>query len=1495
MPGRVDELGCSSRTCTCAANKYADDNKCKDCPENKVRTGSVVPGDEDKDDVCLEICLSGKYWDGSACQACPANSDGDGGAETSCTCDDNYRAVVSDGTWTCEECSGRQGSQIPQSNGESDECVASKACTTRQYFDGEAKACQTCPDGSTSEGGTAEFCTCGENMYAVKNRGTWKCVKCTGGRTKDANSQVPGSGSGEMESDVCSAASSCEEDHFLSGGKCEKCPANSVSSGGTATDCTCKVDFYAAYSNSKGGTYTCNKCEGKSGSAIPRSDKSSDTCDNVETGKSCKADTMVPTNGFGVIDCPATVEHGVSCAVECYPGYAVGSPSVSTCDDGKVTLATCEAAVCAANEYVLYGECTPCPAGSINDAGDEASGDNTNCACPVDTYRVALGDDWLCIPCADGLKRAAGDIVPYDPMQPDANTQCGADVTCYAGCSACTGLGKTECIECSAGYTLYGTECVSDYPAAMSQAVLDEYVVIGNAPRDTLMVDEKDMIVESMREVTGRSPELLYYSGKAAPGVADPIPPAYVEGGNGKSDDGKGNGKSNNGKSRRRLLAHGEGEGRRRLLAHGNKHTLVVVARFTVPAEQLEEASIDVGVAFGTGELLRNLRTKLGGDFGEMTLRSTASRRGACETQTGGMCTAGTAIVFEARESDQLVEDSKNPCKNNNGGCSKLVRCKADPSMSTGVMCGECPTGYTSSDYGITCADVDECAVNNGGCDARVECINTVGGYKCGNCPDGFKTAKSGKCEDIDECKKANGGCDKLTECINSAGGFSCGPCPPGYKGSGDTKCVKASGCSVKNGGCDKLTTCTDDGAGGSDCGECPDGYVGDGESGCVDLDACAEDPCYPGVFCKDLKPPAGADGFKCGKCPPGSTGDGIGPSGCSFNPCFIKNGGCDAQVTCTNDNGVAVCGDCPPGTEKEGGAADGKCINIDSCESSPCYDGPLGKVLCTDLAPPKDGFKCGKCPKGSNGDGVSCAEENLCVTKNPCDPLTTCSDNGKTCSACPAGYKGSGKSGCKPISSCAKNNGGCDPSTQCSDDGAGGSSCGACPTHTNGYFPWVAGSTGTTGCVDFDACADNPCFPGVECADTPAVDANKPSVVTDDGLGKNFTCVKCPDGYMFNDTNPGVGEYGCVMCTMGVNIAATTVVNGEVLRGSDTRVIAGRELMNSACSNDAGYTFGWSAARSDGTPVELDPKTTFSNTPQLFLPKRSLPPGVSYTLKFTGYVTANPLVSSTAEFSFLVSEADLEAIIQGGNSIVSEGVAVDLDGSGSIDPDADPDYEWEYYWLCEDKTAVDAGASDTSCYLEDGSLAGAPQDVAGEDRGAQAQGRPGSEREDVRVYPRGEEGREARGDDDDGVRHRRGGGRDWTAPGGVHRAVPEEQGQRRRAGEDQGHGDLCRRRVNAQDEVVGDSSVRRPAGRRPERRPRRRRVHVLRLSHHRESRALARRPRDWVPLQVPARRRGRQRRGGGVHRARGEHAPVGRNPPLRARLGHGAHGHVHD
>ena len=65
---------------------------------------------------------------------------------------------------------------------------------------------------------------------------------------------------------------------------------------------------------------------------------------------------------------------------------------------------------------------------------------------------------------------------------------------------------------------------------------------------------------------------------------------------------------------------------------------------------------------------------------------------------------------------------------------------------------------------------------------------------------------------------------------------------------------------------------------------ECQNGYTG---TFCeADLDACEENfqPCYPGIQCIDLQPPADASGFDCGPCPDGLTGDGIQ---CTGNGCF--------------------------------------------------------------------------------------------------------------------------------------------------------------------------------------------------------------------------------------------------------------------------------------------------------------------------------------------------------------------------------------------------------------------------------------------------------------------------------------------------------------------------------------------------------------------------------------------------------------------------------
>ena len=46
--------------------------------------------------------------------------------------------------------------------------------------------------------------------------------------------------------------------------------------------------------------------------------------------------------------------------------------------------------------------------------------------------------------------------------------------------------------------------------------------------------------------------------------------------------------------------------------------------------------------------------------------------------------------------------------------------------------------GYSGN--GFSCVDINECAVNNGGCSMSpmVDCINTAGSRECGPCPEGM-------------------------------------------------------------------------------------------------------------------------------------------------------------------------------------------------------------------------------------------------------------------------------------------------------------------------------------------------------------------------------------------------------------------------------------------------------------------------------------------------------------------------------------------------------------------------------------------------------------------------------------------------------------------------------------------------------------------------------------------------------------------------------------
>jgi hypothetical protein len=266
----------------------------------------------------------------------------------------------------------------------------------------------------------------------------------------------------------------------------------------------------------------------------------------------------------------------------------------------------------------------------------------------------------------------------------------------------------------------------------------------------------------------------------------------------------------------------------------------------------------------------------------------------------------------------------------------------------------------------------------------------------------------------------------------------------------------------------------------------------------------------------------------------------------------------------------------------------------------------------------------------------------------------------------------GIGYTGCAAPSGCATNNGGCAYKessaavtlfrTTCEDStGAGaGVTCGACPAGYTG--------TGAAGCTDIDGCAASPCFPGVICVDAPAPGLPPPG----------YTCGACPEGMRGNGTH-------CEQCAVSARVLASTVVNGQVQRSADLRVVAGLSLMQADCTNTQGYNFGWSAVTSAGGNVAFESATNNADTLQLFVPKRSaqLLPGLSYTLRFNARHVGNAKVSASLVFDFFVAPAPLEAVVSGGNARLSTGQAFTLDASGSRDPDDETAYAMKYAWKC--------------------------------------------------------------------------------------------------------------------------------------------------------------------------------------------------------------------
>jgi len=184
-----------------------------------------------------------------------------------------------------------------------------------------------------------------------------------------------------------------------------------------------------------------------------------------------------------------------------------------------------------------------------------------------------------------------------------------------------------------------------------------------------------------------------------------------------------------------------------------------------------------------------------------------------------------------------------------------------------------CISGYSYNSSKISCEDVDECISGTHLCSQFRVCMNTDGGYICGNCSAGYANNGSYDCMNIDECATGTHQCslNPKRDCMDEIGSYSCGPCPQGYVDNGPYLCSDVNECiNPQDNQCSKNPDreCLNNN-GSYTCGNCATGYIPDGDFLCKDADECAggthlcsKTPVRP---CINQAP-----GYICGDCPAG-------------------------------------------------------------------------------------------------------------------------------------------------------------------------------------------------------------------------------------------------------------------------------------------------------------------------------------------------------------------------------------------------------------------------------------------------------------------------------------------------------------------------------------------------------------------------------------------------------------------------------------------------
>ncbi|XP_022099461.1 uncharacterized protein LOC110984001 isoform X2 [Acanthaster planci] len=234
------------------------------------------------------------------------------------------------------------------------------------------------------------------------------------------------------------------------------------------------------------------------------------------------------------------------------------------------------------------------------------------------------------------------------------------------------------------------------------------------------------------------------------------------------------------------------------------------------------------------------------GTFNNLTGQSICEKcpAGYQSTQGKSSCAPCHITAWSAgdgRPCKSCSSQAECPCMTEFSPCAEDVLC-----INQGAgkyICGGCPAGF--SQVGDGCADINECAIAD---PCNFTCINLSPGYECSACKPGYAgntphgigvdhaLANPQVCKDIDECAIDNGGCDPNSECVNTEGSYHCGFCLPGYLGDGKTGCLPGDYCLTGKNNCHENATCISTGAGTYVC-ECNNGWAGNGVYCGIDTD----------------------------------------------------------------------------------------------------------------------------------------------------------------------------------------------------------------------------------------------------------------------------------------------------------------------------------------------------------------------------------------------------------------------------------------------------------------------------------------------------------------------------------------------------------------------------------------------------------------------------------------------------------------------------------